>query len=280
MATEAADITAIVLTKNEELTLARALDSLSFCRRTVVVDSGSTDRTADIARERGADVFTNVQQPPFRIDVQRNWSLDSCDIRTTWVLFLDADEVVTPTLQNALRNIAADHGDPHAAYELTPRYLFWGTWLKRTLGYPNWHPRFVRLGAARFAGGVWEHFETHGTVGRVADPYDHFANCKGIDDWIARHVRYASWDADMQCSLMESGQAGSFGTARKAKLRALAARLWRWRPLGRFLYMYVFRLGFLDGIAALHFCRRYFIYDTMFVQMVIEKQRLKRGQPL
>jgi len=50
--------------------------------------------------------------------------------------------------------------------------------------------------------------------------------------------------------------------------------------LVRFLYMYVFRLGFLDGVAALHFCRRYFIYDTMFVQMVIEKQRLKRGQPL
>jgi hypothetical protein len=195
-------------------------------------------------------------------------------------LFLDADEVITPTLQNALRNIAADHGDPHAAYELTPRYLFWGTWLKRTLGYPNWHPRFVRLGRARFAGGVWEHFETHGTVGRVADPYDHFANCKGMDDWIARHVRYASWDADMQCALMESGKAGSYGTARKAGLRALAARFWRWRPLARFLYMYVFRLGFLDGIAALHFCRRYFIYDTMFVQMVIEKQRLNRGQPL
>jgi glycosyltransferase involved in cell wall biosynthesis len=278
--TNTADITAIVLTKNEELTLARALESLSFCRRTIVVDSGSTDRTVAVAEEKGADVYTHVQPPPFRIDAQRNWALDSCAIRTQWVLFLDADEVVTAALQDSLRKIATTPGEPHAAYELTPRYLFWGTWLKRTLGYPNWHPRLLRLGAARFAGGVWEHFDTQGHVGRIHEPYDHFANCKGMDDWIARHVRYASWDAEMQCSLMTSGRAGNYGTVRKARLRALAARLWRWRPLARFLYMYVYRLGFLDGMAALHFCRRYFIYDTMFVQMVIEKQRAAKGLPL
>jgi glycosyltransferase involved in cell wall biosynthesis len=280
MTSDAADITAIVLTKNEELRLASALESLAFCRRTVVVDSGSTDRTATIAKERGADFYTHVQPPPFRIDAQRNWALDSCDIRTAWVLFLDADEVVPPALEATLRKIVASGDAVHAAYELTPRYLFWGTWLKRTLGYPNWHARFLRFGSARFAGGVWEHFETQGLVGRIDEPYDHYANCKGMDDWIARHVRYAAWDADMQCALMVSGQAGDFGTTRKARLRTWAARWWRWRPLARFLYMYFFRLGFLDGWAALHFCRRYFIYDTMFVQMVIEKRRTQEGLPL
>ena len=92
-----ADLTAIVLTKNEEKNLPDCLASLrGFASRVVVVDSGSTDRTVDIAREYGADVFTH----PFHgYAHQFNWGLDNAGIDTEWVLRIDADERMTEAVK-------------------------------------------------------------------------------------------------------------------------------------------------------------------------------------
>jgi glycosyltransferase involved in cell wall biosynthesis len=275
-----APITAVILTKNEELRLEKALASLRFCERVVVLDSGSTDRTADVAQAMGAEFVVHVPQPPFRISEQRNWALDNLAIKSAWVLYLDADEEIPRPLAEQLDRIATSNASTHDAYELTPRYLFWGRWLKRTQGYPNWHPRFVRHGHARFAGGVWEHFEDGASVGRLTEPYDHYANCKGLKDWLDRHYRYASWDADRVIAALDSGDFAHLGTARKARLRRWAARFWPLRPITRFVHMYIIRLGFLEGVAALNFCLLYAFYELMIVNLIVERRRLRAAKDL
>jgi glycosyltransferase involved in cell wall biosynthesis len=275
-----APITAVILTKNEELRLGKALASLRFCERVVVLDSGSTDRTGEVAQTIGAEFVVHVPDPPFRISEQRNWALDNLEIKSPWVLYLDADEEIPRPLAEELHRISTTNATTYNAYELTPRYLFWGRWLKRTQGFPNWHPRFVRHGHARFAGGVWEHFEEGVSVGRLAEPYDHFANCKGLKDWLDRHYRYASWDADRVMAALDSRDFSHLGTSRKAWLRRWAARLWPLRPITRFMHMYVIRLGFLEGVAALNFCLLYAFYELMIVNLIVERRRIRAAKDL
>lgn len=272
-------ITAVILTKDEESTLARAIGSLGFCERIFVVDSGSTDGTERVAGSLGAAFVTHRQAGPFRISEQRNWALDNLPITTPWVLFLDADEVVTDALSATLGDLVRRDVD-HAAFELTPRYIFWGRWLKRTQGYPNWHPRLVRRGHARYAGGVWEHFETAGRVGRLHEPYDHHANAKGLHDWLERHQRYARWDAERIVAFRDRHDPEALETSRKRRTRLMAARFWPLRPAARFLHMYVLRLGFLEGLPALNFCLLYAFYELMTVNLVVELRRRRSGLPL
>lgn len=272
--------TAVVLTRNEAANLPRCLASLLWCAEVIVLDSGSTDATQAVARQLGARVLEHVPPPPFRIAEQRNWALDHAAIRTQWVLFLDADETVPPALAAALERSCDAATSSCDAFELTPRYLFWGRWLKRTQGYPNWHPRVVRLGRARFAGGVWEHFAAGARVGRIDVPYDHFANSKGLSDWLARHDRYSTWDAEKIVAYLDSGEADALGTSRKLGLRRWAARLWPLRPWARFGQMYFLRLGFLEGRAALVFCLLYFFYEWMTVVKIVELRRRRKGEPL
>ncbi|MFH1066818.1 MAG: glycosyltransferase family 2 protein, partial [bacterium] len=245
----------VVLTKNEEQTLAQCLASLHWCGEIVVVDSASVDRTAQIAREMGARVLEHVQQGVFKIDEQRNWALEHGGLKGEWVLFLDADEEVTDELAREIQRVCNAAPAPYNAYELTPKYLFWGRWLKRTQGYPNWHARLLKLGeGVRFEGGVWEHFSGNARVGKIRVPYNHYANAKGLSDWLARHDRYSSWDAQKTVSYLESKDAAALGTSRKLFLRELAARFWFLRPFARFFQMYFYRLGFLEGFSALVFC--------------------------
>ena len=273
-------ITVVVLTKNEAANLERCFGSLRWCAEIVVVDSGSEDGTQAKARALGARVLEHIQPAPFKIDVQRNWALDNGAIQTPWVLFLDADENVPDELAAELARICSAGEGEFGAYELTPRYLFWGKWLKRTQGYPNWHPRLVRLGHAHFAGGVWEHFEAGARVGRIAVPYDHYANSKGLSDWLARHDRYSSWDAAKVDAFLASGDDQALGTTRKLRLRRWAARLWPLRPWARFFQMYFLRLGFLEGLPAFAFCLLYFFYEWMTVVKIVELRRGRKGLPL
>ncbi|MBF0480109.1 MAG: glycosyltransferase family 2 protein [Desulfovibrionaceae bacterium] len=277
----ASNISAVVLTLNEAANLPRCLASLAFSREIVVVDSGSCDATAAIAASLGAKVFTHVPDGGFQFAAQRNWALDHCGLSGDWVFFLDADEVAPEDLARELTRICAPGETDFDAFELTPRYLFWGKWLKRTQGYPNWHPRLVRRGRARFAGEIWEHFSEGVRVGRIDVPYDHYANSKGFGDWLARHDRYSTQDAAKIVDFLSAPDRGQvLGTARKLRLRKLAARLWPLRPFARFFLMYVLRGGFLEGFAALMFCLMYFFYELMIVIKIIEQKRLRRGEAL
>ncbi|MNS68590.1 hypothetical protein D3C72_1018740 [compost metagenome] len=197
-----------------------------------------------------------------------------------WVLFIDADETISPELASEISRRCSDKTSSLNAFELTPRYLFWGTWLKRTQGYPNWHHRLLKAGEVRFSGGVWEHFAQPAQIGRIELPYDHYANSKGFADWVERHNRYSTWDAQRTFEFLTSGQVATLQTERKLALRKLAAYFWPLRPFARFFNMYLARAGFTEGPAALVFCWLYFIYEWMIVVKIIELFRQRHNLPL
>lgn len=272
-------IAGVVLTLNEEHDLARALNSLGWCDELLVVDSGSTDGTLDIAEQCGARCVKHIQSPPFLISEQRNWALCNAGLTSDWVLFLDADEEVGPALSNEIRSCISSLS-PVDAYELTPRYWFLGKWLKRTQGFPNWHPRLVRRGKAHFVGGVWESFSPGTRVRQLSLPYEHYAFSKGFDDWLERHRRYASWDALEIVEYLSSRSISSLSTQRLMYLRLLMSRLWFLRPPLRFTQKYILQLGFLEGWQALLFSLMISFYDLMTVIKVIELHRKRKGLPL
>ena len=272
-------IAGVVLTLNEEHDLPRALRSLSWCDELLVVDSGSTDCTCEVAAQAGAMVVEHIQTPPFLITDQRNWALDKAGLQSEWVLFLDADEEITPALAAQIRK-CVDSFPAVDAYELTPRYWFLGKWLKRTQGYPNWHPRLVRRGVVYFSGGVWETFSPGSRFGRLSIPYEHYAFSKGFDDWLDRHRRYASWDAKQIVDYLASGRSASISTLRWHYIRVLMSKLWFLRPPLRFIQKYILQLGFLEGWQSLLYALMISFYDLMTVIKVIELQRKRRKLPL
>lgn len=272
-------IAGVVLTLNEEQDLARALASLSWCDELLVVDSGSTDSTHSVATQFGAQFIQHIQEPPFLITDQRNWSLNHAGLTSDWVIFLDADEEVSPQLAAQIIT-CVNSSSPFDAYELTPRYLFMGHWLKRTQGYPNWHPRLLKRGYVHFVGGVWESFSTGSHVGRISYPYEHYAFSKGLDDWLERHKRYSTWDASQIYAFQLTGRQPSTLSLRKPVQRLLMSKAWYLRPLLRFFHKYIFNLGFLDGWKGLLFALLMFFYELMTVIKVIELNRRAKGADL
>ena len=104
------DITAIILTKNEEVNIARCINSITeLADRIVVVDSGSTDKTLEIAKKMGAEIYCH--EPFEHYAKQFNWALDNVGVQTKWIYRIDADEVVTDELKKEIINACAEHSD-------------------------------------------------------------------------------------------------------------------------------------------------------------------------
>lgn len=269
----------MVLCLNEAANLERCLTSLQWCDERLVVDSGSQDGSQQQAAALGVRVLEHRQNGRFLITEQRNWALEQAGLQSDWVLFLDADEAISPSCRQAIEQALAA-SDGLEGFELTPRYWFLGRWLRRTQGYPNWHPRLVRRGRLRFEGGVWESFPADRPIGRIAEPYEHYAFSKGIDDWLERHRRYADWEAERIVAYLGGGGGAALGTRRWLRLRRLTARLWPLRPVLRFSQKYLLQGGFLEGWQGLLFALLMAGYDLITAVKVIERQRIARGLPL
>ena len=276
---ETPTIAGVVLCLNEAKNLPRALGSLTWCDEVLVVDSGSKDGSQDIAISCGARMLQHQQVGQFLITEQRNWALDQGQLQSDWVLFLDADEEICGRCKEAIQK-AIQHPAAADGYELTPRYWFFGRWLKYTQGYPNWHPRLLKRGVLHFKGGVWESFSAAGSISRIHEPYEHYAFSKGIDDWLERHRRYADWEAERIEAVLTGGGVQALGTQRWKQLRLVMARAWPFRPIFRFAQKYVLQGGFLEGWQGLLFALLMAGYDLITVVKVIEKKRQKRGLEL
>ena len=272
-------IAGVVLCLNEAENLPRALNSLAWCDEVLVVDSGSTDGSQDIATSCGARVMEHCQTGRFLITEQRNWALNQGQLQSNWVLFLDADEEISIACQQAIQ-YAIQHPAAADGYELTPRYWFLGRWLKYTQGYPNWHPRLLKKGVLQFEGGVWESFSAGGSISRIHEPYEHYAFSKGIDDWLQRHMRYASWEAEKIQEFLTLDDAKALGTTRSLFLRKTSAKLWPIKPLLRFIQKYILQLGFTEGWQAFYFCILMSIYDFFTAIKIIEISFRRNGKSL
>ena len=277
--TSSPKIAGVVLCLNEAGNLPRALGSLAWCDEVLVLDSGSTDGSQEIAMRCGARVIEHRQQGRFLITEQRNWALNQGQLKSEWVLFLDADEEISSVCRQAIQH-AIQHPAAADGYELTPRYWFLGRWLKFTQGYPNWHPRLLKPSVLHFEGGVWESFAGSSQIGKINEPYEHYAFSKGIDDWVEKHLRYAKWEADAMYNYKASKDSSGLTTSRSFRKRALMSRLWPIRPLLRFTEKYFLNGGWLEGYQGLVFSALMGFYELLIVIKFIEARNAKRGESL
>jgi len=172
-------LAAIVLTKNEEHHIGACLDSLAWAERRVVVDSFSTDRTCDIAREHGAEV---IQHRFVDFAAQRNFALDQ--VEADWVFFVDADERATPELGAEIQAIVDDSLPLSKTGEglgmgvngwQVPRlnYLF-GRLTKGAGYWPDYQMRLLKRGCARYTRPASEIVELEGQSGRLTNALIHY----------------------------------------------------------------------------------------------------------
>lgn len=187
-----APITVVILTLNEEVNIGDCLESCRWCDDVHVIDSGSTDRTVQIAREMGAKTYFH----PFEsFGKQRNWAIENANPKHNWVFHLDADERFTPELVQRMLEII-NSNPPEAGYHVPQRFMFMGRWLKRTAGYPTYQMRFFHKERMRFCDyGHGQRELTDGRVGVLDVPYLHYGLSKGLSEWIDRHNRYSTAEA-------------------------------------------------------------------------------------
>ena len=213
-----------MITKNEEANIGPCLDGLAFCDERIVVDSGSTDRTVELARERGARVEAHDWQG---FGAQKNFALSLA--QGDWVLSIDADERVSPALAGEIaRAIADGRAD---GYEIPRLSSFVGREMRHSGWFPDHVLRLFRRGKARFSDDlVHERVICDGPVGRLTETLAHHSVTR-LEQAISRVDRYSSAGAEM---LVASGRRVSFA-------HGITHGLWS------FFRAYVLRLGFLDG---------------------------------
>jgi glycosyltransferase involved in cell wall biosynthesis len=281
-------ITVIIPTLNEELHIERAVRSSLPLGPVFVVDSLSTDATREVAESAGATV---VEHPWTGYAEQKNWALDNLPISTSWLFFLDADEMVSPELRAAL--IEATTRDAVAWYVPRSNILL-GKPLKHVWWYPDYQLRLFRNGSARYENRrVHEHMVVSGTCGHLNIPLVH-ENLKGMTAFIERHQRYAALEAE-EIRRTLTAQAdhkngtslkGQFSDAvrlildRAARRRFIKERVWYkmpYRPAVRFLYLYLGRRGFRDGRHGLVYAGLIGAYEAMIDGYLLELDNRSNG---
>lgn len=276
-------ISVVILTLNEADNLPRCLESIRWCDDILVVDSGSTDDTTAIARAAGARVLTRAFDT---FANQRNHAMEQGALRHPWVLHLDADEVVTPALRDELQAVAAASDTRYPVYRVPSKLIFMGQWLRYSGMYPAYQVRFGRREQLRFVDHGHGQRESlpPDQVGTVSAPFEHYNFSKGVNDWFARHLRYARAEAtqalaERQQPLPMGDLFGHDPTTRRRALKQMANRL-PFRPTLRFLYSYIVRRGFLDGRAGWQYARMLTSYQRFIDMNMAELRRASSADGL
>lgn len=247
----------VVLTYNEELNIAQCLRSIAgWAEEVFVVDSFSSDRTVEIAREHEAKI---VQHEFNGYADQRNWSLKQLPFSQEWVLYLDADEMAPPELRDEVAAVLADVPPEVQGFYIKRRLIFMGKWIKWGGYYPTWLLRLFRPGAAHCdERSVNEHFSVGGQTRALRNDLIHHDQ-RGFSHWIEKHNKYATLEARelMRAESIKNGVASASVPAKMfgeppERTQWLRTVVWARapllaRPFLYFIYRYVFRLGFLDG---------------------------------
>lgn len=278
------DMTAIVLTKNEEKNIKRCLDSIKgFVKRIVVVDSGSTDSTVEIAKSLGAEIYCHEF---IHYAAQFNWALDNVDVATKWVYRIDADEYVTPELASEISQACHDHSDDDVnGFIMKFKIFFMGRFLTHGGIYPFYNLTIFKYGFGRYEDrAMGEHiYLTQGKTIDLVNDCLHY-DFKDLDTWISKHNSYATREVndyfairdkhdDLESLYEEAEKVKSLRDNFYYKLpKFLRAHLY-------FIYRYYFKLGFLDGNAGkMHaFFQAYwyrFLVDSKIYERELKEKEL------
>jgi glycosyltransferase involved in cell wall biosynthesis len=257
-------VTVIIPTRNEARHLGRCLGATRCCAQVYVVDSQSTDETVEIARTFGAEVVQFHYGGGW--PKKRQWSLDSLDFETEWVLLLDADEVLTPQLADEIQQVIRKPG--FQGYYVFLQLKFLG----RALRFGDsgfWKLSLFRHGKGHFECRlrdqdesmsdieVHEHVVVDGKTGSLKNALIH-ENVETLSRYITKHNEYSNWESRVlgQCEKQSHELPPSLSGTQAQRRRWLKKWLYRvpGSPVLLFLYRYLFRLGLLDGVPGLIYC--------------------------
>jgi glycosyltransferase involved in cell wall biosynthesis len=239
-----------------------------------VLDSLSTDGTQEIARRAGATV---VEHPFVDYAAQKNWGLDNLPFQGEWIFILDADERITPSLREEVlaRTRAADRVN---GYYINRSLIFMGRAIRHGGLYPSWNLRLFRRGQARYENrAVHEHVVCSGRTDYLRHEMLHVRR-ESIWHYLEKHIRYA----DMESDEWLKWRLGHSRNAPTGELFKDALRVRQWvrrniwprlpmRAVWRFIYMYVFRFGFLDGKPGWHLAELMACYEYMITLLYKDK---------
>ena len=274
-------VSVLILTKNEEKDLPGCLASVSWADDIHVYDSFSGDATVAIARKHGAVV---TQRAFDNWATHQNWGLRNIAFKHPWVLYIDADERVTPALREGIAQALESPGE-HVAFQVRRRDFFQGSALMHAQTSP-YYMRLFRPEKMRYERLVNPVSLPDGPVGNVGGFLDHFPFSKGIGQWLERHNSYSTFEARQ---IIENRRGHSGYSLKKALThpdfhqkrfhqKELFYRLPA-RPLLKWLYMMIARRAFLDGRAGLTYASLQAIYEYMIVVKTreLEQETLKES---
>lgn len=278
-------ISILIPVRNEAANIVACIESVRWADEIVVVDSGSTDGTVELARSKGATVVQFAWNGKF--PKKKNWALENIPWKNDWVLILDADERIMPELA---AEIHAELEQPRAdGYFLNRRFIFLGQWIQHCGYYPSWNLRLFRHRLGRYEklhgadtgsgdNEVHEHIILSGSAVHLKNDMLHYAY-PDIYTWMEKHNRYSNWEAAVEFRGEENANVdkhiGGHLAARR-RIRSISRRL-PFRPALRFFYSYIFKRGFLDGYPGLVFCRLLATYEMLSVFKAYELRKTKKN---
>ena len=263
-------VSVVVPIKNEAANLPRCLGSVQWASEILVVDSQSTDGSIQLAEKHGAKVVQfhfNGTWPK-----KKNWALENLPFRNEWVFILDADEVLPPEAAAEFALAIANAGEI-AGYWINRRFMFLGRWLRHAY-YPNWNLRLFRHQLGRFEqitaaptdsgdNEVHEHVILRGPTARLRCEIEHYA-FPSVEVFLEKHNRYSNWEARVAVEGELRAEVAHEQVELKRTLKKFARRL-PFRPLLRFLYIYIWQKGFLDGREGYYFARLHAFYEFLSI---------------
>lgn len=260
------NISVLIITHNEATNILSCIQSLDWTDDIIVLDSYSDDNTLSMAQNLGARVY---QRKFDNFAAQRNYALDSFEFKYDWVLHLDADEIVTSKLFDEMSQ--AIKINKYDAYQVPSKTMLFGKWLRYSGMYPVYQVRLGHKNRLRFkqVGHGQREDLSPNRIGTLKEPYLHYSFSKGFAHWLDKHNHYSTNEAlefiKSKDDFAIINWINIFSINRTRRRRALnkLSYLFPFRPLQRFIYMYFFRLGFLDGYLGLIYCRLLAIYEYM-----------------
>ena len=256
-------VTVIVAARNEEKNLPRCLEALRNVGEIYVIDSESADATPEIARCFGAKLVQFHYQGGW--PKKRQWAIENLPLHFDWILLVDADEALTPELEEEIRH--AIRNPAINGYFISLRMYFLGRLLRHG-GAGFWKLSLFRRGKGGYECRlkeqdftmadmeIHEHVVVEGTTARLNNPLAH-CNVESLSRYIRKHDEYSNWEAKVWLEAESNGQlAPSFFGTQAQRRRWLKTKFLGipGAPLWFFLFKYLFSLGFLDGVPGLIYC--------------------------
>lgn len=246
-------------TLNEEVNLPQCLESVKrIGAKIFIIDSNSSDRTIEIAKAAGCEV---VQGEWRTFSEKMNWAINKLPVTTPWTMRIDADEWMTDELIDEIRKKLPISGAEVGAYSVNRRIYFLKRWIRHGGIYPLWGVRVWRTGSAKFE--IRELDEHMVVRGRICNFENDIVDetQRGLSHWIQKHNVYTDLEVSEIYRIRDDGDLSLSLVAQAARKRWLKTNLYYrlpkfLRPALFWMYRYIFRLGFLDGIPGL-------IYHTL-----------------